>query len=219
MSVSIRKTGIVQASGEIGANLLPNSYIMPYGAANPSTGTWRSAGSSTMTKSRVLIQNGMYGFQNVGVQTANDGSCYGIDNFPFEANTNYIISMWARITSGTEGYAGYNIYSATDVGGSYTKIDKQYRVTPLTTKWTRCWYEFKTNSATTRNIYIGITTGETDVITQMCLVKIEKGSTLSPWCPCAGDEDFVGNNSGFNEASDIAQITKGYVNAPDFQEY
>ena len=220
MATNISKQGIAYAGGKINPNLMPNSYIMPYGSANPSTGTWRNAGTSTMTKSRVLIENGMYGFQNVGVQTANDGSCYGIDSFPTEANTNYIISMYARIVSGTEGYAGYNIYSATDVGGSYTKIDKNYRVTPLSTDWTRCWYEFKTNSSTSRNIYIGITTGDTDVTTQMCLIKLEKGSVLSPWCPNEIDDIFVGTQPSFIEPLNIqnTSIANTFITTNQFYE-
>ena len=220
MATNINKQGIAYASGEINPNLMPNSYIMPYGSANPSTGTWRNAGTSTMTKSRVLIENGMYGFQNVGVQTANDGSCYGIDSFPTEANTNYIISMYARIVSGTEGYAGYNIYSATYVNGSDTKVDKNYHVTPLTTNWTRCWMQFKTNSATTRNLYIGITTGETDVTTQMCLIKLEKSSVLSPWCPNGIDDIFVGTQPSFIEPLNIqnTSIASIFITANQFYE-
>jgi hypothetical protein len=37
--------------------------------------------------------------------------------------------MWARIISGTEGYAGYNIYNSTDKGGSHSSTQKNYRVT------------------------------------------------------------------------------------------
>ena len=221
MSINLLKTGIIQATGETNINLMPNSYIMPYGTSSYATGTWRNAGSSTMTKQRVLIANGMYGFQNSGVQTANDGSCYGIDNFPTEANTNYIISMWARIVEGTEGYAGYNIQRISeDVDGSYTKIDKNYRVTPLTKEWTRCWYEFKTNASTSRNLYIGITTGDTNVITQMCLIKLEKSSTLTPWCPKQGDDVFVSLTSSFNEVfNGNTHISKGRINTIDFIEY
>lgn len=166
---------------EIG-NLIPNYKEMQLGTANVETGTWRIAGSSNMTRTRVQINDSPVGtcycFQNVGIQTANDGSCYGIDNTTyFEPNTEYRISMFARIISGTEGYAGYNIYNISEeLGGSYTKIDKNYRVTPLSAdgSWTYCWYHFKTNSTATRNIYIGITTGETSVTTQMCLVRIDK---------------------------------------------
>lgn len=178
-----------------GENLMPNSNIMGLGSANPSTGTWRLAGTSTMTKSRLLIEDSPIGkcycFQNSGVQTANDGSCYGIDSFPLEANTQYTISMFARIVDGREGYAGYNVYHiSSEDGGTHTKIDKNYRVTPLNEdgSWTRCIYTFTTNASTTRNIYIGITTGTENVTTQMCLIKIEKGSIVTPWTPNLNDE-------------------------------
>ena len=220
MATNISKQGIMCVSGTTNPNLMPNSYIMPYGSANPSTGTWRNAGSSTMTKSRVLIGNGMYGFQNVGVQTANDGSCYGIDSFPTDANTDYVISMYARLTSGTGGYAGYNIYSATYVDGSHTTVDKNYRVTPLTTEWTRCWLHFKTNSATTRNFYIGITTGDTSVTTQMCMIKLEKGSVLTPWIPYSTDDMYVSDSVGFSEVLyyPIGSIANTSITANQFYE-
>ena len=166
-------------------NLMPNHLVMNLGSANPSTGTWRLAGSNTMTKSRVFIADSpegeCYGFQNSGIQTPNDGSCYGIDNFPLKGNTTYTISMWARITEGTEGYAGYNIYSiATEKGGSHSKTEKGYRVTtlPLDGSWVKCWYTFTTNASNTRNIYIGITTGDTSVTTQMCCIHIEEVRTI-----------------------------------------
>lgn len=166
---------------EIG-NLIPNYKEMGLGTANVETGTWRTAGANNMTRTRVQITDSPVGecycFQNSGIQTANDGSCYGIDNTTyFEPNTEYRISMFARITSGTEGYAGYAIHNISEeLGGSHTKIDKNYRVTPLSAdgSWTYCWYHFKTNSTATRNIYIGITTGETSVTTQMCLIRIDK---------------------------------------------
>ena len=222
MSSSILKQGILYTSGTANPNVMPNSYIMQYGTANPTTGTWRNAGSSTMTKSRVLIANGMYGFQNSGIQTPNDGSCYGIDNFPLLDDTDYVISMYARIVEGTEGYAGYNIYYSTDIEGSHTKIDKNYRVTPLTKEWTRCWLHFKTSTGRSnkRNIYIGITTGETSVTTQMCLVKIEQGSVLSPWVPNVGDDVYVGSTLGFNEfiTQPNGSIADTYVNANHFYE-
>ena len=80
-------------------------------------------------------------------------------------NTKYTISFDAKLTDGTEGYAGFSIYSCTVNGGSYTKVDKNYYVTPLTKNWTRCWVTFTTNANANRNIYIGITTGDTTVTT------------------------------------------------------
>ena len=162
-------------------NLMPDHLNMHLGTANASTGTWRLAGTSNMSRARVAISSSpegpCYGFENSGTQTANDGSCYGIDSFPLNANTIYTVSMWARTINGQEGYAGYVLQNISEeIGGSHTKIDKGYRVTPLPNsgEWTYCWYTFKTGSNTTRNIYIGITTGTTSVTTQMCCVHIAK---------------------------------------------
>jgi hypothetical protein len=48
--------------------------------------------------------------------------------------------------------------------------------------------------------------------------KFEVGTVPTDWCPNINDDYYVGNTSGFNEQSNIAQITKGYINAPDFME-
>lgn len=182
----------------INPNIIPNSVKMALGSANASTGTWRTAGTSNMTRTRLEILNSpigkCYGFQNEGIQTANDGSCYGIDSFPLAANTQYTISMWARIIDGTEGYVGYNIYqlSSQDGGTHNGTIIKNYRVTKLPSNgdWMRCWYTFTTNSNTTRNIYIGVCTGEQSVTTQMCAIKIEKGNISTPWIPKEEDQNY-----------------------------
>ena len=185
-------------------NIIPNSVEMALGASSAVIGRWREAGSNSMTKSRVAIDDSPIGscycFQNAGIQTPNDGSCYGIDSFVFEANTQYTISMWARIISGTEGYAGFAIQSVTFGNGSHSKFEKNYYVTTLPSdgKWIRCWINFTTNSSTNRNIYIGITTGDTNATTQMCGVKIEKGDKVTPWCPNSSDElaTVMGMNDG-----------------------
>ena len=157
-------------------NVMPNSHSMYLGTANPSTGTWRLAGSNTMDRQRVFVEDNIYCFQNSGTQTDNDGSCYGIDAFPLDGNSLYYISMKARKTSGTgDAFAGFHIYSVSGyIDGSYTKTDKGYYVTPLTNEWSKCWIVIRTDSNNTRNIYIGVTTGETDVTTQMCCVEIRK---------------------------------------------
>ena len=182
-------------------NIMPNYLEMALGSANASTGTWRLAGSNNMTRERVLITDSpegeCYGFQNSGIQTANDGSCYGIDSFPLAGNSVYTISMWARIIDGSEGYAGYNVYNSTDKGGSYTTIDKSYRVTPLPAsgEWVKCWYTFTTNASNTRNIYIGITTGSTSVTTQMCCVHIEKVDNTA--------DTVIYDSSGYNNNGEL----------------
>lgn len=174
------------------SNDMPNSIDMALGSANAKLGIWRNAGSSTMTKSRVLINDSpigaCYGFQNSGIQTPNDGSCYGIDNFPTDSNTDYVISLWARITDGTEGYAGFCIYSSSMLDG-FEKVDKNYRVTRLPSdgSWKRVYCHFKTNANDKRNIYIGVTTGSSNVTTQMCAVKLEKGTMPTMWSPAPSD--------------------------------
>ena len=50
-----------------------------------------------MTRSRVAIENtpigdSVYGFQSIGLQTAMDASCFGIDGFPRENETVYTLS-------------------------------------------------------------------------------------------------------------------------------
>lgn len=220
MSVEFKKTGIIRTSGiEVGANLMPNSLLMQLGAANVTTGTWRVAGTSTMTRSRVQIDDITYGFQNVGTQTANDGSCYGIDSFPTDANTKYTISLDARVTNGTDGFAGFAIYSCTVNDGSYTKKDKNYYVTPLTNEWTRCWMTFTTNASTTRNIYIGITTGSTSVTTQMCRVKLELGTVPTPWIPKESDFGAMPTLHGFAEHGTQMSVYPNHIITTEFIEY
>jgi len=137
------------------------------------------------------------------------------------ANTQYTISFDSRLVDGDEGYAGFNIYSSTINGGSYTKVDKYYYVTPLTKDWTRCWVTFTTNANANRNIYIGITTGDASVTTQMCRVKLELGSTPTPWCPNETDDIYTGTATGFIE-SDTATpkiADAEYIETTEFIEW
>ena len=198
-----------------GENIMPNHLEMALTSpSNASTGTWRLAGSNTMTRERVLIidspEGECYGFQNTGVQTYNDGSCYGIDNFSIVGNTVYTISMWARCISGENAYAGFHVYTSVEKGGSHTGTLKNYKTTPLpaTGEWTKCWYTFTTESANTRNIYIGIVTEETSVITQMCCVHIEKvDNTL---------DNIVYDTSGYNNNGTIIGTLANSINTPKY---
>jgi len=227
MSVQVYKNGIVSAGGSgVGENVMPNSLIMDLGSANVSLGRWRTAGSNTMTRARVSIADSpigsCYGFQNSGTQTANDGSCYGIDNFVFQASTEYTLSFWARTIDGTGGKAGFAIYSCTYNEGSFDAVEKAYHVTALpdTGEWTRCWQCITTNTSTTRNIYIGITTGSESVTTQMCGVKIELGSHPTPWTPAPSDSIYVGAEHDFIETDgSIAKFYSDFAEANEFIEY
>ena len=213
--MNINKQGIVTSkelieTQVINPNLIKNSFTMPLGTANASTGTWRLAGTNNMTRSRVQLSNGEYCFQNSGIQTAYDASCYGIDNFPTTANTDYVISFDARLVEGTQAYAGFSIHSATVIDGNAITV-KTYYTTPITSSdWKRCWLHFKTNTATQRNIYIGIKTDDTTVTTQIRKVKIEQGTFPTPWIPNEADTEY----SNFP----IVRIANDYLSANDFNE-
>lgn len=211
-------------------NLMPNSTIMSVGSANPSTGSWRVAGSSQMTRSRIAISDSpigdVYGCQSVGLQTGQDASCWGIDGFPRENGTTYTISAWGRIVGGstTAAMLGFSIYSGTtlDYGGTYGQAkssDTEYygsgaydyaggQLNP-NGSWTRIYRTF-TSTSTSDNIYIGFNTAKTgnNVTLQLCGVKLEKGDKVTPWCPKSTDDlaDVVGLNEN------IEYDTSGFCN-------
>ena len=212
-------------------NLMPNSVEMPVGSANPSTGTWRLAGSSQMTRSRVAIPDApsgtsTYGFQSIGLQTGQDASCWGIDGFPRESGATYTLSAWGRIVGGstTAAMLGFSVYSGTtlDYGGTYGQAkssDMEYygsgaydyaggKLNP-NGSWTRIYRTF-TSTATSDNIYIGFNTAKTgnNVTLQLCGVKLEKGDKMTPWIPNSNESMYTA--LGLNGTTEYD--TSGYCN-------
>ena len=195
-------------------NLMPNSVEMPVGSANPSTGTWRLAGSSQMTRSRVAISDAptgasTHGFQSVGLQTGQDASCWGIDGFPRENGTTYTLSAWGRIVGGstTAAMLGFSVYSGTtlDYGGTYGQAkssDTEYYGSGAydyaggrlnsNGNWTRIYRTF-TSTSTSDNIYVGFNTAKTgnNVTLQLCGVKLEKGEKMTPWVPNVNESMYI----------------------------
>lgn len=212
-------------------NLMPNSVEMPVGSANPSTGTWRLAGDSRMTRSRVAISDAptgasTYGFQSVGLQTAQDASCWGIDSFPKEDGETYTLSAWGRIVGGstTAAMLGFSLYNATTLsyGGTYgsaVSSDAKYygsgaydyaggQLNP-NGNWTRIYRTF-TSTQASGNIYIGFNTAKTgnNVTLQLCGVKLEKGNKMTPWTPNINEPLYT--MIGLNDS--IEYDTSGYCN-------
>lgn len=185
-----------------GRNLLRNSgkFLLSgtTTGADYSTGTWRFAGSSTMTKSHVEISDppkscqGVTGaFQAVGSHptTSPDGECIGMDGFPYfdeEIGSDVVFSGWARVVGGGDNcYFGFSSYMITFSDG---KLLNDYNCIKLNTdgSWTRIVIHGKTTKKVD-NIYCGFLTGTESVTVQACGLKLEKGNKATDWTPAPED--------------------------------
>ena len=181
-----------------GRNLLRNSGKMLIGTSNYVTGTWRQAGTSTMTRSHVEITDppkscqGVTGaYQAVGAHPSSkaDAECIGIDNFPYfdsSVGSDIIMSGWARVVGGGDncyfGFSGYqlNLLNGTVLNNYWcTKLDS-------TGEWTRVVIHGKTK-AKVGAVYCGFITGDKSVTVQACGLKFEKGNLATDWTPAPED--------------------------------
>ena len=192
----------VDGLGIGGRNLLRNSgkflIIERTSGSDYSTGTWRLAGTSTMTKSHVEISDppkscqGVTGaFQAVGSHptTSPDGECIGMDGFPYfdeEIGSDVVFSGWARVVGGGDNcYFGFSSYMITFSDG---KLLNNYNCIKLNTdgSWTRIVIHGKTTKKVD-NIYCGFLTGTESVTVQACGLKLEKGNKATDWTPAPED--------------------------------
>ena len=181
-----------------GRNLLRNSGKMLIGTSNYVTGTWRQAGTSTMTRSHIEITDppkscqGVTGaYQAVGAHPSSkaDAECIGIDNFPYfdsSVGSDIIMSGWARVVGGGDncyfGFSGYqlNLLNGTVLNNYWcTKLDS-------TGEWTRVVIRGKTK-AKVGAVYCGFITGDKLVTVQACGLKFEKGNLATDWTPAPED--------------------------------
>lgn len=224
MSVSIKKTGIVQASGEIGRNLFAGSSYSPYDISKFGTnGTtdWTRFlcyynGNASLHKFSDLTDTiTLSAGGNVGIAFARLATDIDLDPTSY-----YTISCEAKCTKAD---------AHLDIGLSYLKTTDAWswrggtgsqNFTAVNT-WQKFIRTFKPDSDTKAINYcftvIG-TSGGTDTFSiRHC--KLEKGSIPTDWCPAIEDEYFVSSTSGFNELFDgNASISKGYINSIDFIE-
>lgn len=185
MSVSLGKNGVVSASGEIGANLLADSYIVL---------KQTTSGNTSM---------------------------------------NYTVPDLSKITNGVKLTVScdielYNVTGLSRIGcepsfsngskqvyiGVWTS-DKTTRKERISQTWTM---DGNAVSVGQRGIYIQGASFDTGGYIIVSNPKLEINDHPTDWCPNINDDYYVGNTSGFNEQSNIAQITKGCINAPDFIE-
>lgn len=187
-----------------GRNLLRNSAKLPYyGDYNSSwqTGQWRMAGNTNdtddMKRTSKEITDPPQGdevtvisYTGVLRSSVNDISLVAINSIPIFGNRT--VSFWARQTSsvdtafvsaywsGTTGPVNTNASTETWNTTPYRKL-----FLPKDGSWTRFWATFDADS--NNSIYIGAGNTGTSAEVQICLVKIETGTTATPWTPAPED--------------------------------
>ena len=199
MSVQVVKTGIINASGEIGANICPNTTYLERQYTYPST-SYSDRFSATTT----IIPS----------------------------STTYVLSFWAKSTVSGDIVRAHYYYPNTTTtcensqGVVKTASDGCIDVT-LSDTWQFYWIRYTQTETTAVKhlIFPRMFSQEraeaakgTGTVSVKCL-KFEEGAIPTVWVPCTTNTEYVGDTCGFNEFNAaIAQITNGYVNAPDFIE-
>ena len=215
MSTSITKQGIIFADGEsIGENILTGTGINSYksgDAAHVNTNaasTWAGAsgGNGVFTVVEDFsVPVGMYSW-NITDNTSGNRD-YQQGQQPFIANTTYTASWWAK----GDGISMLRVWNATDGKAMFT-----YKV-HLTETWDYYTYTFTATEeyeSDSCSFLLGCT-GIANI--SICGMKLEKGSTPTPWTPNPNDAIYTGEH-GFFEGNDIASIGKGYVSGREFYE-
>lgn len=198
MSVKFLKTGVVQASGEIGANICPGTSAIAVNYTYPSSGC--SDRFAKVTSEIPTASNYILSFWAKSTVAGDK-----IRAHYYSPNTTTI----CETSQGT-------VKTASDGNVDFT----------LSTEWELYWVKY-TQTATTavKHIILPRMFGPertepakgTGTVSIKC-VKFEQGTIPTVWIPCSADADFVSPTSGFNEYNGVAQITKGQVNATNFIE-
>lgn len=190
MSVSVQKTGIVSATGEIGLNQL--KYI-------PKSHNPADYMAYQLDLSANLVANETYTLQLWDIDIAHSAKTAAqLSVAVYWGGGSVNLVRWTGTDYITNGHAEYLV-------NTFTISSSQASHSQAANAWLNI-YNSPANAEGTRNLTIG-------------RWKLEKGSVPTAWCPNSTDEIYVGSTSGFNEFSNIMQITKGYVNASDFIEY
>lgn len=216
MSVSIQKTGVVNASGEVRENILIGTH-RPVIVKNSSVGTRElkglgadSGGNGTFSiTTETNLPVGIYSFNVLNNTSGNRD--YQQDQIPYVTGRKYTGSWWAK----GEGQCLYRVWNCTKQS---QPMGKQFT---LTSNWTYYYHTFTaTQEMETDNctFHLGVT-GNASIY--ICGMKLEEGDYPTDWIPNIEDVDnlFVGSKSGFNEEIGNASITSGYINATEFIEY
>ena len=225
MSVSIKKTGIVQASGDTSPNLFIGTSYDGYAVAN------FDGNGTTNWDSPLRYYNGnasMHSFANgIDTITLSLGGNIGLafqrkaTDIALDSNVYYTLSCEAKCSiSGAKLSIARSYYTTADAwvwrGGSnaqdFLAVDK----------WQLFTLTFKPDSNTQYTMYcFTCNAGSSGGTGTLCLrnCKLEKLNHATEWIPNEADEDYVSSTSGFNELfNGNASISQGYINTTDFIE-
>lgn len=229
MSTKITKTGILYADGsEVEENLILNGNMIEFGDSFVSGSTyhwssWANATDRTVVKidKRKWLHYkssavGSYGGFNQ--DNANNG-----DVIRIKPNTDYTVSaIW--FGSASVKCAFWLHMRSSEGGANIRQVTKTF---DITTDPKRYFYTFNSGSNTNYtinrfNLMMGSyqhTTADVDVY--FTDVKLEEGSTPTPWIPSFYDDLYIGSEIGFDEESfeDNVKIASGYMQAKEFIEY
>lgn len=208
MSVQVLKTGVVNASGEIGANLL-SRYVVP--------------GQNGPTNHADAGRTQYYGDYGIKLPVLEDADTYFrlFLKQTLTQNATYTISCNASgVLDGT--IYNFPLFTQSNTSMGLLKINHNglcamtftmtYSTqTPVTVGNETVYICFMDDAGRT------LASGQGEIL--LTNFKIESGSIATPWIPANTDPNYVGNTCGYNElGSTIASIGNGYVNAPDFIE-
>ena len=215
MSVSVQKTGVVVASGDIGANLLIKTGVQTYGTVNMAV--YRSG---TFAVDNTMLFNGKPTLKiNPSSSSTTSGAYNTYDSSVLLKNgVTYCYSAWVY-TDVADSWTSTSLghFQTVADGTSHNRTILVENSVVSANTWTRVYIVFTpTADCQFRSYHIYFAnTSQTLWISNL---KLEVGDHPTFWIPNANDEDFVGSINGFNEYSGVAQIAEGSVNAPDFIE-
>ncbi len=199
--VSIEKTGIMSASGEINENLVCHSDVFRTGShANGVTPSVNADGTYQVI---AATGNSNYSSSWQAVDALNNVESSFTDGDPFT------VSFWIK----SDDCATTNpprIYLKPGMG-YYSMIGK------VTSQYSQVYYSGTWKSENALVPHLGWS-GLSGTYT-ICHWKIEKGSVPTPWVPNELDDIYTGNINGFIETADLSRISEEYIEGNNFYEY
>ena len=193
MSVSVKKTGIVNSSGEIGANLIADT------TNEVRTYTYPTSGNvDRFAKTTSVIVNASNYTLSFWAKSTVAGDML-VAHYYSPNTTTYAITNQGTTSVRSDGYITFT----------------------LDTQWNYYWVRYTQSETTSTKhvIFPRMNYSHGSGTVSVKCVKFEEGTKPTLWIPSTDDTDYFTNICGFNEIdSTKASIAKEYINATDFIE-